>query len=95
MNTFAKIALLSCKLINFTKRLIMEKIILKVGDKAPDFKAIDQDGKEMNLSDYKSKKVILYFYPKDNTSGCSRGLQFTRWIRRLTKNGARSNRRKS
>lgn len=71
MNTFAKIALLSCKLINFTKRLIMEKIILKVGDKAPDFKAIDQDGKEMNLSDYKGKKVILYFYPKDNTSGCT------------------------
>ncbi|HEX3009722.1 MAG TPA: thioredoxin-dependent thiol peroxidase [Bacteroidales bacterium] len=44
---------------------------LKVGDKAPDFKAVDQDGRSISLSDYKGKKVILYFYPKDNTSGCT------------------------
>ena len=44
---------------------------LKAGDKAPDFKAVDQDGQPISLSDYKGKKVILYFYPKDNTSGCT------------------------
>lgn len=44
---------------------------LKIGDKAPDFKAVDQDGRSISLSDYKGKKVILYFYPKDNTPGCT------------------------
>jgi thioredoxin-dependent peroxiredoxin len=44
---------------------------LKVGDKAPEFTGKDQDGKQVSLSDYKGKKVILYFYPKDNTPGCT------------------------
>jgi peroxiredoxin Q/BCP len=44
---------------------------LKEGDKAPIFKGIDQDGKEVSLSDLKGKKVILYFYPKDMTPGCT------------------------
>jgi len=44
---------------------------LKVGDKAPDFSIKNQDGKESSLSDYKGKKVILYFYPKDDTPGCT------------------------
>ena len=44
---------------------------LNIGDKAPDFKAKDQDGNEIKLSDFKGKKVILYFYPKDNTPGCT------------------------
>ena len=44
---------------------------LEKGDKAPDFKGVDQNGNEVSLSDYKEKKVILYFYPKDNTPGCS------------------------
>lgn len=44
---------------------------LKIGDIAPDFKAKDQDGNEINLSMYKGKKVLLYFYPKDNTPGCT------------------------
>jgi peroxiredoxin Q/BCP len=44
---------------------------LKAGDKAPAFTGHDQDGKEVSLSDYKGKKVILYFYPKDNTPGCT------------------------
>lgn len=44
---------------------------LKEGDKAPDIEATDQNGKELKLSDYKGKKVILYFYPKDNTPGCT------------------------
>lgn len=45
--------------------------MLKVGDKAPDFEALIQDGSKIKLSDYKGKKVILYFYPKDNTPGCT------------------------
>jgi len=44
---------------------------LKVGDKAPGFTANDQDGKNVSLSDYKGKKVVLYFYPKDHTTGCT------------------------
>lgn len=45
--------------------------LLKVGDKAPDFSVPDQDGKMVSLKDYKGKKVILYFYPKDDTPGCT------------------------
>lgn len=44
---------------------------LKIGDKAPDFQAKDQDGNKISLSDYKGKKVVIYFYPKDNTPGCT------------------------
>ena len=44
---------------------------LKEGDKAPDFQGIDQDEKTISLSDYKGKKLILYFYPKDDTPGCT------------------------
>ncbi|WP_286209383.1 thioredoxin-dependent thiol peroxidase [Dubosiella newyorkensis] len=46
--------------------------MLEVGTKAPDFTLQDQDGKDVSLSDFKGKKVILYFYPKDNTSGCTK-----------------------
>lgn len=46
--------------------------MLQVGAKAPDFKLPDQNGEMHSLSDYKGKKVILYFYPKDNTSGCTK-----------------------
>ena len=45
---------------------------LKVGDKAPEFKLKDSFEKEVSLSDFKGKKVILYFYPKDNTPGCTK-----------------------
>ncbi|WP_421920516.1 thioredoxin-dependent thiol peroxidase [Marinifilum sp.] len=44
---------------------------LKEGDKAPDFKGLNQDEKELKLADFKGKKLILYFYPKDNTPGCT------------------------
>ena len=44
---------------------------LKVGDKAPAITAKDQHGETVSLSDFKGKKVILYFYPKDNTPGCT------------------------
>ena len=45
--------------------------MIKEGNKAPDFKLKDQEGKTISLGDFKSKNVILYFYPKDNTSGCT------------------------
>jgi len=48
--------------------MIME---LQVGDPAPEFSARDQEGKEVKLSDFKGEKVILYFYPKDDTPGCT------------------------
>lgn len=44
---------------------------LKVGNKAPDFSVNDQQGNPVKLSDFKGKKVVLYFYPKDNTPGCT------------------------
>lgn len=46
--------------------------MLKIGDKAPDFTLKDKDGKDVSLSDFLGKKVVLYFYPKDNTPGCTR-----------------------
>ncbi len=45
--------------------------VLKEGDKAPIFKGPNQDEKNISLDDFKGKKVILYFYPKDNTPGCT------------------------
>lgn len=44
---------------------------LKEGDKAPDFSGIDQDENQVALSDFKGQKLILFFYPKDNTPGCT------------------------
>jgi thioredoxin-dependent peroxiredoxin len=44
---------------------------IKEGDKAPMFKGKDQDGKWISLEDFKGKKVVLYFYPKDDTPGCT------------------------
>jgi peroxiredoxin Q/BCP len=44
--------------------------MLKVGDKAPNFTTTSESGEKIKLSDFKGKKVFLYFYPKDNTSGC-------------------------
>ena len=44
---------------------------LKVGDQAPDFSVKDQSGNEIKLSDYAGKRVVIYFYPKDNTPGCT------------------------
>jgi peroxiredoxin Q/BCP len=45
--------------------------MLKVGDRAPSFTAADQSGKTIRLSDFKGSKVVLYFYPKDMTPGCT------------------------
>lgn len=46
--------------------------MLEIGAKAPDFTLSDKDGNAVSLSDFAGKKVILYFYPKDNTPGCTR-----------------------
>ena len=44
---------------------------IQIGDKAPEVLGFDQNGKEIKLSDFQGKKLALYFYPKDNTSGCT------------------------
>ncbi|MBM6829753.1 thioredoxin-dependent thiol peroxidase [Anaerotignum lactatifermentans] len=46
--------------------------MLEVGTKAPDFTLLDKNGTEVRLSDFLGKKVVLYFYPRDNTPGCTR-----------------------
>ena len=46
--------------------------MLEIGMKAPDFTLNDKDGNSVSLSDFSGKKVVLYFYPKDNTPGCTR-----------------------
>lgn len=59
---------------------------LDIGTKAKNFTLQNQDGKEVSLSDFKDKKVVLYFYPKDNTSGCTREAQgFKEHIDEFTK----------
>jgi peroxiredoxin Q/BCP len=44
---------------------------MNIGDKAPEILGKDENGKEIKLSDFKGRKLVLYFYPKDNTSGCT------------------------
>jgi len=46
-------------------------MLLNVGDQAPDFTLLDDEGKAITLSHYRGKKIILYFYPKDHTPGCT------------------------
>ncbi|AGF57688.1 peroxiredoxin Q/BCP [Clostridium saccharoperbutylacetonicum] len=46
--------------------------MLEFGTKAPDFKLLNQDGKETSLSDFRGRKIVLYFYSKDNTAGCTK-----------------------
>ena len=46
--------------------------MLTVGEKAPEFTLQDKDGNTVSLSDFAGKKVVVYFYPKDNTPGCTR-----------------------
>ena len=46
--------------------------MLNIGDKAPSFILTGKDGKSVSLSDFLGKKIVLYFYPKDNTPGCTR-----------------------
>ena len=46
--------------------------MLKIGDFAPDFTLMNKDGQAVSLSDFRGRKIVLYFYPKDNTPGCTR-----------------------
>jgi peroxiredoxin Q/BCP len=63
--------------------------MLAVGTKAPDFTLPDQNGQMHSLSDYRGKKVILYFYPKDNTSGCTKqACGFAERYPQITEKGA-------
>jgi len=63
--------------------------VLKAGVKAPDFSLQTGDGKEMSLKDLKGMKVVLYFYPKDNTSGCTKeACAFNDHLKVLEKKGA-------
>jgi cytochrome oxidase Cu insertion factor (SCO1/SenC/PrrC family) len=52
-----------------TKSYTLRRFMLKEGDKAPDFKSKDQNGDPVKLSDFKGKRVVLFFYPKDDTPG--------------------------
>ena len=64
-------------------------ITLKEGTKASDFTLPDQNGKTHSLSDYRGKRVILYFYPKDMTSGCtSQACSFMDLYPQITEKGA-------
>ena len=47
-------------------------MMLKEGDRAPDFRTTDANGKTIKLSDFRGQKVVLYFYPKDDTPGCTK-----------------------
>ncbi|MBR2827387.1 MAG: thioredoxin-dependent thiol peroxidase [Erysipelotrichaceae bacterium] len=63
--------------------------MLNIGDKAPLFSLPDQNGKVHNLEDYRGKKVVLYFYPKDNTSGCTKqACNFAELYPQFTEKGA-------
>ena len=63
--------------------------MLYIGSKAPDFTLPDQNGENHSLKDYKGKKVILYFYPKDNTSGCTKqACGFGELLPQFTEKGA-------
>ncbi len=56
--------------------------MLEKGSQAPDFTLLNSDGEKIKLSDYRGKRVVLYFYPKDNTSGCTKeALEFTELIK--------------
>src|SRR3954464_14344666 len=62
---------------------------LKPGQKAPDFTVLNDKGEKVKLSDFKGKKVVLYFYPKDDTPGCTKeACAFRDGIAELKKQGA-------
>ena len=62
---------------------------MKVGQKAPDFSVGDDSGKTVKLSDFKGRKVVLYFYPKDDTPGCTKeACNFRDGIAQIRKQGA-------
>ena len=63
--------------------------MLKIGKKAPDFHLISGDGKNYSLKDFAGRKLVLYFYPRDNTSGCTKEARsFESKLAAMKKNGA-------
>lgn len=63
--------------------------MLKIGDRAPDFSGVDQNGNTVRLADFKGSKVVLYFYPKDMTPGCTvEACAFRDGFRAIKKKGA-------
>ena len=63
--------------------------MLSVGDKAPDFSLMSSDGKTISLKDFRGKKIVLYFYPKDDTPGCTKeACSFSENLARVRKKGA-------
>ncbi len=63
--------------------------VLQVGEKAPAFSLLGSDGKKYSLKDFKGKKIVLYFYPKDDTSGCTKeACSFRDNLSAITKKGA-------
>ena len=63
--------------------------MLKIGHKAPDFSLLSSSGKTLRLKDFAGKKIILYFYPKDNTSGCTKeACSFESNLKAIKKKGA-------
>ena len=70
------ICVCDCGIMNITSILHSikkgEQEMLEIGMKAPDFMLQDKDGRTVSLSDFLGKRVVLYFYPKDNTPGCTR-----------------------
>ena len=63
--------------------------MLNIGDLAPSFSLSDKDGKQIHLSDFLGKKIVLYFYPKDNTPGCTRqACAFAGLFREFERKGA-------
>ena len=63
--------------------------MLNIGDLAPNFSLSDKDGKQLHLSDFLGKKIVLYFYPKDNTPGCTRqACAFAGLFREFERKGA-------
>lgn len=74
---------------NFLHNKSQKDIMLKVGSKAPDFRLPASDGSIISLSDLKGKKVVLYFYPKDDTPGCTKeACSFRDNLSRVKKKGA-------
>src|SRR5208283_626683 len=72
---------------NTSKRI--SDMALNVGDKAPDFSLPSTDGNILSLNNFKGKKVVLYFYPKDDTSGCTKeACSFRDNLARVKKKGA-------
>ncbi len=63
--------------------------MVKVGDKAPDFKLMGSDGKEHTLKEFRGKNLVLYFYPKDDTPGCTvEANEFNKTLSDLERKGA-------